>query len=350
MLFRSDKLKAQSADIPPFDLEVDKSKWETFKNRGPVRVQTEAKQQEIQKQTQQMLAAGIIEKSPASYYSQVHIAPKPGGFRFCIDFRKLNDATESASWPIPNIQQMLIRIGAHNALIYGIMDLTSGYHQAPISLSTRVFTAFITFAGIFQFTRLPFGPKRAPSYFQEMMASVVLLGLIYFICEVYLDDVIIFGDTPKDFIDRLRLLFVRFREKNICLKASKCKFGLSKIEYVGRTISKEGISMSQKKINSVLDFPKPMMNTQLRSFLGVANYFKDFVPNHSNVVSPLFKMVDHSAKKQEPVKWTQAGEHAFLHIRSLIANSPTLYFLHSNAPIYLMTDHLTMVLEDTYIK
>ena len=76
------------------------------------------------------------------------------------------------------------------------MDLTSGYHQAPISLSTRLFTAFITFAGIFQFTRLPFGPKRAPSYFQEMMASVVLLGLIYFICEVYLDDVIIFGNTP----------------------------------------------------------------------------------------------------------------------------------------------------------
>ena len=81
----------------------------------------------------------IIEKSPASYYSQVHIAPKPGGFRFCIDFRKLNDATESASWPILNIQQMLIRIGAHNALIYGIMDLTSGYHQAPISFSTRSF-------------------------------------------------------------------------------------------------------------------------------------------------------------------------------------------------------------------
>ena len=180
----SDRLRPNSADIPPFDLEVDKSKWETIKNRGPVRVQTEAKQKEIQKQTQEMLAAGIIEKSPASFYSQVHIAPKPNGFRFCIDYRKLNDATESASWPIPNIQQMLIRIGAHHALIYGIMDLTSGYHQAPISLSTRIFTAFITFAGIFQFTRLPFGPKRAPSYFQEMMASVVLLGLIYFICEV----------------------------------------------------------------------------------------------------------------------------------------------------------------------
>jgi hypothetical protein len=122
------------------------------------------------------------------------------------------------------------------------------------------------------------------------------------------------------------------------LKASKCKFGLSKIEYVGRTIWKEGVSMSTKKINSVLDFPKPMVNTQLRSFLGLANYFKDFVPNHSNVVSPLFKMVDHSAKKQAALKWTPEGKKAFTHVRSLIANSPTLYFIDNNAPIYLMTD------------
>ena len=92
--------------------------------------------------------------------------------------------------------------------------------------------------------------------------------------------------------------------------------------------------MLQKKINFVLDFSKPMLNTQLRSFLGVANYFKDFVPNHSNVVSPLFKMVDHSAKKQEALKWTIEGGKAF----ELIANSPSLYFLNKIAPIYLMTD------------
>ena len=81
-----------------------------------------------------------------------------------------------------------------------------------------------------------------------------------------------------------------------------------------------------------------MVNTQLRSFLGVANYFKDFVPNHSNVVSPLLKMVNHSAKKQEEMTWTKEGEIAFVHIRSLIANSPTLYFLNNIAPIYLMID------------
>ena len=88
------------------------------------------------------------------------------------------------SWPIPNISEMLQRIGTQKPKIFGVMDLTQGYHQAPLSLSARVFTAFITFSGIYQFTRLPFGPKRAPSYFQETMASVVLAGLIYNICEM----------------------------------------------------------------------------------------------------------------------------------------------------------------------
>ena len=87
------------------------------------------------------------------------------------------------------------------------------------------------------------------SYFQEMMASVILIGLICFVCEVYLDDIIVFADSPTQFIERLRMVFTRFRLKNICLKASKCKFGLSKIEYVGRTIFKDGVSMSTKKIN-----------------------------------------------------------------------------------------------------
>ena len=335
----SDKLTSQPAKIPPFELTVDKSKWETYRNRGPVRVQTQPKQVEIHKQVQEMLANGIIEKSQATYYSQVMLTPKPdGSYRFCADYRNMNDATPDASWPIPNIPQLLKRIGAHGAGVFGVMDLTWGYHQAPLHHATKKLTAFITFAGVYQFTRLPFGPKRAPSYFQEQMATVVLRDLIYNICEMYLDDCIIFATNNDQFIERLETIFKRFKDKNIYLKASKCKFGLPKVEYVGRTISKEGISMSTKKINSVLDFPKPTVNTQLRSFLGLANYFKEFVPNHSNVVSPLFKMIDHSASKQTSLKWTPAGETAFTQIQKLIADSPTLYFAHPTAPIILMTD------------
>jgi RNase H-like domain found in reverse transcriptase len=96
--------------------------------------------------------------------------------------------------------------------------------------------------------------------------------------------------------------------------------------------------MSETKINSVFDFPKPLNNASLRSFLGLANYFRDFVPNHSNVVNPLHKMIDYSASKQAKLTWTDSGEKAFIDIKDLISKSPTLYFISDTAPIILMTD------------
>ena len=157
------------------------------------------------------------------------LTPKPNGtWRFCVDYRAMNDATESASWPIPNITDLLNRLGRAKADTFGVMDLTSGYHQAPLSMACRAFTAFITFAGVYQFTRLPFGPKRAPSYFQEQMATVVLAGMIYIICEMYLDDCIGYGSGTDEFCERLEKLFIRFDGKHIFLKAIKCKLSMEK--------------------------------------------------------------------------------------------------------------------------
>jgi hypothetical protein len=146
------------------------------------------------------------------------------------------------------------------------MDLTSGYHQAPLSLAARVFTAFITFCGIFQYLRLLSGPKRAPPYFQEMMAAVVSVGLCYFICEIYLDDCIVHGANDKSFLENLERVFQRFSKHMIFLKP--------KVEFCGRVISKEGIPMSAKKISRVLDFPLPVYHNQLKSFLGLVGYFR----------------------------------------------------------------------------
>ena len=100
----------------------------------------------------------------------------------CVDYRALNDCTSDANWPIPNITEMLKRIGQHNSKLFGIMDLTQSYHQAPLERNTNEFTAFITLSGVYEFTRLPFGPKRAPSYFQQIMATIVLVGLIHMMC------------------------------------------------------------------------------------------------------------------------------------------------------------------------
>jgi hypothetical protein len=150
--------------------------------------------------------------------------------------------------PIPNIKEMFARLGTHESNEFGMMDLTAGYHQAPVGLGTRIFLVLICFCGIFQFKRLPFGPKRAPSYFQQMMASVVLAGLIYFICEMYLDDCIVHGATDDELIERLEIVLARFLLNLITLKPSKCKFGLSLVEYCGKQIDKSGLSMSKKKL------------------------------------------------------------------------------------------------------
>ena len=149
--------------------------------------------------------------------------------------------------------------------------------------------------GVFQFTRLPFGPCRAPSYFQEQMVTTVLYGLIYSCCEMYLDDCIVYGRGEAEFLTNLRSVFERFRLKNLKLKARKCRFGLKRIEYVGQVIDKDGLSMSKEKIETVLNFPLPKEVTALRRFLGLANYFRQFVPFHSQKVKPLHMMVDPKA-------------------------------------------------------
>ena len=331
-------LPATAALMTPFELIVDQVKWRQSRNRGPPRIQTPKKQAEIASQVSELLRQGIIQKSNAAYYSQVILAPKPNDeWRLCVDYRNLNDCTESASWPIPNIRQMLMRIGQHRSSRYGVMDLCQGYHQNEVSINTRVFTAFIIFMGIYEFLRLPFGPKRAPSHFQEQMASVVLLGLIYLICEIYLDDVIVHGNTDAQFLERLELVFLRFEKHKIILKPKKCKFGLPAVEYVGKVISSEGLTLSLKKRLTVTNFPIPQYAKEVKSFLGLANYFRDHVPNHSDVVRPLQNLIP-DYKRSNKINWNGEAKIAFEHIKQLINDCPTMFFLTDSDPIYLHTD------------
>ena len=186
----SNELPSAPARISPLDLVVDDSKWQTPRNRAPPRPQSASNHADIVRQIKVLEEQGIIEKSQSAYYSQVLMVPKPDGSkRLCVDYRSLNDCTTDASWPIPNIPEMFCRMALQKPTIFGLMDLTQGYHQAPLTQSAKIYTAFTLFCGVYQFTGLPFGLKRAPSYFQQTMAIVVLAGLLYFICEVYLDDV-----------------------------------------------------------------------------------------------------------------------------------------------------------------
>jgi hypothetical protein len=121
------------------------------------------------------------------------------------------------------------------------------------------------------------------------MATVVWAGLIYIACEMYIDDDCnVFGKDTTEFIDRLTQVFLRFRKHNLFLKA---KIGYAELDFVGKVISEEGLKMSEKKIRSVLDFPKPVIAKHLKSFLGLVNYFRDFIRNQSSIVHPLHQLI-----------------------------------------------------------
>lgn len=145
----SDNIAPLPAKLTPFEIKVDTAKWETDKNRGPVRPQSVKKEVEIDKALKEMLLNKIIERSNAVYYSHPVIVQRTANtFRFCIDYRNLNDCTAPASWPVPNIRGLFERIGHSKPNLFGVMDLTAGYHQAPLAPATRILTAFICFAGV----------------------------------------------------------------------------------------------------------------------------------------------------------------------------------------------------------
>ena len=150
-------LPTASAEIKSFHLEVDDDKWRVPRNWAPPRSHSPLKQAALFSTLETLLKQGIIVKSQASHYSQVLLVPKPDSTcRMCVDYRALNDCTPDASWPIPNIAEMLRRIGSRKPKIFGSMDLTQGYHQAPLSDTTRAYTAFITFSGGIQVYTTPF--------------------------------------------------------------------------------------------------------------------------------------------------------------------------------------------------
>ena len=331
-------LGSQPAHLDGMDLNVDLSRWQQPGNRTPPRPQTLPKQEEIRRQVRAMEDAKIIVKSHAAHYSHVLLTPKPNGkWRFCIDYRKLNEVTSSIGWPIPNIRSTLQRIGAKRARWFGVMDLTSGYHQIKMSKQAQQFTAFTTYFGIYEFLRVPFGLKGSPAFFQRLMSTVVLNELMYVICEVYLDDVLVFGQTEDEYISNLRQVFDKFRLYNLKVNPEKTSLGLEEVQYVGHIINHEGMSFSKEKRDEVFKVECPRTMRQLKSFLGLANYFREHVRNYAEITQVLQTLTS-AYQPARPVKWTPPALAAFNQIKGAIQQAPMLYFLDEVSPIVLCTD------------
>ena len=312
--------------------------WGCRASQAPARLQSKEKAAEIIKQIEAMLKAGVIRLSRANAHSQVMLTPKKDNkWRFCIDYRRLNEGTKPEGWPLPRIKEMIQRLGQKRCGFFGTLDLTKGYYQAPLSEGSKHLTAFITPGGLYEWNRVAMGLRGAPSYFQKAMCTEVLNGLLYNICEIYLDDIIIFGKTEEEFHENLETVLKRLEEKNIYVNPDKCVLGTTEIEYVGHTISKDGVRFDQDKLHKVVEIDKPKRARELKSFLGLANYFREHVRDHSTLAQPLNEMLKaYDAKRT--LKWTEEATIAFEALKAAVNNAPKLFFIDYESEIHLYTD------------
>ena len=273
-------LGTEAARIEPFRLELKEgSNWYSSpKHQLAPRPLTLAKGIAMDTFVDKALEQDIIEPSFATSWSHPNLQPKPNGdCRFTMDFRYINDNTKSLGWPLPNISQMYERIGRARPKFFNVLDLTQGFYQAAISIDSRPLTAFRTNKGLYQWKRLPMGLKGAPSYFQHAMQTKVLGDILYKVCEVYLDDIIIYAQSERELVQHLREVFTRLERFNVTLNPAKARIGMTSIEYLGHKIDSEGLSFSREKLDDVWQTPLPSTKKALKSFLGLCVQFHEHV-------------------------------------------------------------------------
>jgi hypothetical protein len=336
-LFRR-TVNKEPALLPALTLSVDDDLWHCNRHRLPPRPQSEVKEKVISEQSVEMLNNNVITYSQATEWSQVTLAPKPNGkWRFCIDYKYLNLVTKGMGFPIPLIAQIVQRISRKKAKYYAVIDLTSGYHQAPLAQESRKYTAFRTLNALFEWLRIPFGLKGAPAWFQFIMATIVLANILYICCELYLDDILIFGSTEDEYFYNLEQVFLRLDKHKLTANPDKGQFGMTEVDYVGHHFTQVGVTHNKDRIQKVLDIPQPKYAKQLKSFIGVAEYFHDHIRNFATLLQPLRALITPYVRTHN-IQWTDEAIESFNTIKDEINNCPTLYFIDSDSPIYLHTD------------
>ncbi|MCP4477845.1 MAG: hypothetical protein GY818_07115, partial [Planctomycetaceae bacterium] len=242
-------------------------------------------------QVQAFLELGLIEPSFSPYSSGIVMVKKPDGSqRLCVDYRKLNDVTKKDRYPLPHIKDTLDSIG--NARFFSSFDMGNAFHQVPIRPEDREKTAFVIPGGFFQWKYMPFGLCNAPATFQRLMANVLApISKKYgnlVLC--YIDDILIATRTIEEHLDRIEEVFRHIREAGLKFKAKKCFLFKQEVKFLGSLISSEGIVMQQRGIDKILAWPIPTNRTELKSFLGFANYYREFIRGYSHIAAPIIAL------------------------------------------------------------
>ena len=269
--------------------------------------------EKIAKLIHDMQKQGVIKPSSSAWASPIVLVPKKDGSAcFCVNYRCV---TKKDVYPLTRIDDILDTLGT--AKYFTSLDVASGYWQIEIDPASQPKTAFTTHCGLYEFCRMPFGLCNAPATFQQLM-QVVLAGIEWDYCLVYIDDILIASKTFEDHMTYLS----RLRQAGLTLKPKKCLFFKGKVPHLGFVISKDGISPDPSKTEKVKYFPTPTDSTKVRQFIGLASYYRRFIPRFANIAAPLHKLT----KKNVPFEWTPECESSFAQLKQLLVEAPVLVY------------------------
>ena len=291
-----------------------------------------AQRAEIERQVDAMLENKIIQPSVSRWASPVVLVEKHDkSWRFAVDYRRLNSVTKIIHWPIPRLEDATDAI--KQGSLFSKLDAHSGFWQIPVRPEDRHKTAFVTHNGAYEFLKLPFGVVNAPMRFQQVMENA-LRGINHHFALCYIDDILVYSTSVDEHIGHLQQLFDRLRGAGLKMKASKCMFACQEVEFLGHVITKHGVMPDPHKVSAVSEFPTPSNISEVRSFLGLAGYYRRFIQSFAKLASPLNSLLQKSAK----FEWGESQAKAFKELKTRLTTAPVLAYPDFNREFALHSD------------
>nr|ABF95974.1 retrotransposon protein, putative, Ty3-gypsy subclass [Oryza sativa Japonica Group] len=273
---------------------------------------------EVKKQVDDLLQKGYIRPSTSPWGAPViFVEKKDHTQRMCVDYRALNEVTIKNKYPLPRIDDLFDQL--KGATVFSKIDLRSGYHQLRIREEDIPKTAFTTRYGLFECTVMSFGLTNAPAFFMNLMNKVFMEYLDKFVV-VFIDDILIYSKTKEEHEEHLRLALEKLREHQLYAKFSKCEFWLSEVKFLGHVISSGGVAVDPSNVESVLSWKQPKTVSEVRSFLGLAGYYRRFIENFSKIARPMTRLL----QKEVKYKWTEDCERSFQELKKRLVSAPVL--------------------------
>ena len=288
-------------------------------------------EREIRYQIEQMLNNEIIRPSSSPWASRVILVKKKdGSTRFAVDYRALNDLTKKDSYPLPEMKDILDKL--HGSAYFSTLDGASAYWSIPISKKDQEKTAFVSPRGEFEFGVMPFGLCNAPSTYQRVI-DPALKDAQHSL--PYIDDTLTFSSSFDDHLEHLGVALACYRDADLQLRKEKCRFGYDEVEFLGHTLSSHGYRPLSSNVLRIQRQARPSNTRQLRSFLGLVNYYRDFQPDLARMAAPLY----HLTRKGVTWTWGERCEQSYQQLcHTLTRNPVTLAFPNWSVPFHLEVD------------